>query len=213
MKRIRSTICALAAVAALTETTAAQSWESPTLFAPRAHDDIGLYLIKAEGTDDLGWVGIWRQSGNINLGVRGGLAPGHFDWLLGVELYGPLNVFGPDSPVLLSWLVSAGAMFGDLGDTDFTALRIPVGLSLGFNLGSRGLDLVPYVHPRVAFDLLSASRDNDEDTESEINFDVDVGADLILSDRFVIRSGVTLGDFTTFGVGVALRIPRRVAVR
>ena len=47
----------------------AQHWETPTFFAPRPADDIGAYLVDTEG-GDIGLAGIWRQSGNVNLGVR-----------------------------------------------------------------------------------------------------------------------------------------------
>jgi hypothetical protein len=213
--RIRTVLVALCALVICRADAFAQSWESPTFFSPRPHDDIGLYIVKAEDVDDLGFVGIWRQSGNINLGVRGGLAPGTFDWLLGAEFYGPLNVLGPDSPLLLSWIVAGGAMFGGdgPGDSDATALRIPVGLSVGLNLGSANVAITPYVHPRLAFDLLAISEGDDEETDTEINLDADLGADVQLGESLVLRAGVTIGDFTTFGAGLAYRIPRRVVVR
>jgi hypothetical protein len=215
MRTHRAFLAGLAALAAASAApAAAQSWESPTLFSPGAHDDIGLYAIKFEGTDDLGFHAIWRQSGNINLGVRAGIGPGEVDWLVGAEFYGPLRILGPDSPVLVSWIVGAGAMFlNDRFDNSVTALRIPAGVSLGLNTGSSSVSIVPYVHPRVAFDLIAVSDGDEEDTDSEFNVDLDIGADVTLGDRFVLRAGFTLSESNTFGAGVAYRIPRRVVVR
>lgn len=206
--RIRTVSLGLALAAACAYPAAAQSWEAPTFFAPRAHDDIGLYIVNMRHADDLGFVAIWRQSGNINLGVRAGLAPGPQDWLVGAEFYGPLAVLGPGSPLLLSWMVGAGATFNSV-----THMRIPAGLSLGANLGSGTLAVLPYVHPRVAFDLTAVEVGDEEETETEFNVDVDLGVEILLGERFVLRGGVTLGDFTVFGAGLAYRIPRPVAVR
>lgn len=212
--RTRNAVMALLALAMCTGPVAAQSWEHPTFFSPQAHDDIGLYLVQVDDVDDPGWVGIWRQSGNINLGVRAGLASGEFDWLVGAEFYGPLRLFGSESQLLVSWIVAAGAMFGEtILEEGVVALRVPVGVSVGLNLGSGGIAIVPYVHPRVAFNLIAEGEGANERTDSDINLDVDLGADVTLSDRFVLRGGVTISEFTTFGAGVAYRIPRRVVVR
>lgn len=204
----RSIAAGLVLAFCISPPAAAQNWDSPTFFAPRSHDDVGLYLLKIEDFDDVGFAGIWRQSGNINLGLRAGRAAGDLGWLVGVELYGPLNVFGPASTVLASWMVGGGAVFDD-----FTLLRIPVGVSFGLDLGSGGVAITPYVHPRVAFDLFTEGEGRNEDTETEFNVDVDIGADIALGDSFVLRGGFTIGDLNNFGVGLAYRIPRRVVVR
>ncbi|MGH7577984.1 MAG: hypothetical protein ACREM1_23040 [Longimicrobiales bacterium] len=210
---LRETVLAAAISGIAVTGAAAQSWEAPTYFAPRLHDDIGLYLVDTEGSGGAGIASIWRQSGNLNLGVRGGVAPGPFDWMLGVEMYGPLDL-GLTSPVALAWIVGAGGLFGgDSRGSDVTAVRIPAGVSVGLNLEAGGATIVPYVHPRAAFDLRIFSTDGEEETDSEVNVDVDLGADVLLGGRFIVRGGVTLGDFTTFGAGVAYRIPRGIAVR
>ena len=188
---------------------AAQSWDAPSFFSPRPGEDLGLYVLKsdAEGSD-LGFAGIWRQSGNINLGVRAGLTGGDFI-TLGAEFYGPLS-FLDESGLMMSWITGIGAGFDD----DVTTLRIPAGVSVGVNLGTGGLNLTPYVHPRVAFDL--AAFDNaagDEETDTEFNFDIDLGADAALGEQFVVRVGVTLGSQTMFGAGIAYRMSRRIEVR
>lgn len=211
--KMRDAVVAAALSGLMVTPAVAQNWDSPTYFAPRLHDDIGLYVIDTEGVSSVGMTGIWRQSGNLNLGVRGGVAPGTFDWLLGVELYGPLDL-GPTSPVLLAWIVGAGGAFGGGSeDVDLTTVRIPAGVSVGLNIDAGSATIVPYVHPRAAFDLRIASSDGEEETDSEVNVDVDLGADVLLGERFIFRGGITLGESNSFGAGIAYRIPRSVTVR
>jgi hypothetical protein len=209
--RARSGLIALTLLAAIKGPAAAQAWDNPTFFAPRAHDDIGAYLVNPEG-GDLGFAAIWRQSGNINLGVRGGVGGDSDDriWLLGAELYGPLNL-ATGAPLLLAWNTGVGASFGD----GFTALRIPLGVSVGIDLGAAGagISILPYVHPRAVFDLVAVEIGDEEETDSEFDFDVDIGADIGIGERWILRGGVSLVNSTTFGFGVAYRIPRPVTVR
>lgn len=210
--RARSGVMALTFIAVITGPAAAQAWDNPSFFAPRAHDDIGAYLINPEG-GDLGFAAIWRQSGNINLGVRGGIG-GDSDnrlWLLGAELYGPLQL-ATGMPLLLAWNTGIGASFGD----GFTAMRIPLGVSVGIDLGQAGagVSILPYVHPRAVFDLFAIEQaSGEEETDSEFDFEVDVGADVGIGERWILRGGVSLLNSTTFGFGVAYRIPRPVSVR
>jgi hypothetical protein len=188
---------------------AAQSWEMPTFFAPRAHDDIGAYLIKPE-FGDWGVVGIWRQSAGINLGVRGGIG-GDSDErtiLLGAELFGPLNITGIE-PITMYWVTGIGGSFNGV-----TALRIPFGVSAGMRLGSEGALLItPYVHPRVAFDLFTIEVGDEEETDTDFNVDLDLGADLELTRSIILRFGYTLDSNSTFGFGAGFRFGRGVAVR
>lgn len=187
----------------------AQAWDAPSFFSPRPGEDIGLYIIRYEGGGDPGFAGIWRQEGNINLGVRAGLAGGGDLFSVGAEFYGPLDVLGPQSPLLISWIVGAGGTFNDA-----TWLRIPLGLSIGMNLGSPGtIRIMPYVHPRVAFDLIAFDTPAGEETESEFNLDVDLGADIGLGQQFVLRVGATIGDLDAIGAGIAYKMGRRLVVR
>lgn len=187
---------------------AAQAWDTPTFFSPRPGEDLGLYVIRPGGGGDLGFAGIWRTEGNINLGVRAGLAGGdHFS--VGSEFHGRLDVLGPQSPLLISWILGAGATFNDV-----TWLRIPLGVSVGMNLGSPGsIRILPYVHPRLAFDLFAVDTPTGEETESEFNLDVDLGADIDLGQQFVLRVGATIGNQDAIGVGLAYKMGRRLVVR
>jgi hypothetical protein len=192
-------MCALVMVP---ETASAQVWDSPSFFSPRPGEDIGAYAFKPDNSD-WGFEGIWRQEGNINLGVRAGIT-GNSDFFVGSEFYNALNITG--SPLLMSWVLGAGATFGDA-----TLLRIPFGVSAGVQLNAGSLQILPYAHPRVAFDLLAT--DDDADSESEFNFDLDVGADIGLTSQFVARVGATVTNGGAFGLGLAYRMPRRVVVR
>src|SRR5919108_1616817 len=51
----------------------AAQWESPTFFAPRPGEDLGLYYVSPAGVNEWGIHGIWRQEGNLSFGVRLGL--------------------------------------------------------------------------------------------------------------------------------------------
>lgn len=189
----------------------AQSWETPTFFSPAAHDDVGLYLIDAEGAD-LGFMGIWRQSGRIGLGVRAGMGgrENNRSALLGVELWAPLITPRQDQPLTISWIAGGGAAFSD----GFTWLRIPAGVSIGVEIPGPSFVLVPYAHPRVSLDFFSFDLPTgEEETDSELNLDVDLGADLMLGPSWVARIGVTVGEADAFGIGLAYRIPRGVSVR
>lgn len=187
----------------------AQSWEIPAFFSPRLHDDIGAYLFDPEG-GDLGLMGIWRQSGGINLGVRAGFGgvSGDRTVLVGAELYGMLVEPNAESVVAAAWLVGAGATFDGS-----TRLRIPAGVSLGARLDAGGLAVTPYAYPRVSFDLVSYDVPDGEETDGEFNIDVDLGAELELGSSWLLRAAVTIGDGEAFGFGLAYRIPRGIAVR
>lgn len=184
----------------------AQSWEMPTFHSPRPGEDIGIYVIRPEGVDDLGFAAIWRMEGNLNLGVRGGYAQDY--WSLGAEFYRPIPL-GTDG-LLVSGVAGLGASFNGA-----TMLRVPLGVSVGLAFGSPGgVQLLPYAHPRVALDVLAYNLpDGREQTDTDVRFEIDLGADARLGDAFVVRVGATLGDANTFGAGLAYRFSRRLIVR
>lgn len=205
---VRSLVLMAGLLLAGTTPAVAQVWDAPSFMSPRPGEDVGLYVINTEDAD-VGFAGIWRQSGNLNLGLRAGLAGGdHIS--AGAEFHGPLNLVGSQSGLLLAWTAGIGATFNDA-----LLLRTPFGISAGVSLGTPGgLVLTPYVHPRFAIELLvQDDADGVERSESDVTFDIDIAADAVLSDAFVLRAGVMLGRRTSFGAGLAYRIPRRIAVR
>src|SRR5919108_2637867 len=185
----------------------AAQWESPTFFAPRPGEDLGLYYVSPAGVNEWGIHGIWRQEGNLSFGVRLGLEENEV-FHVGAEFYGPLGLAAPESSLLFSWALGLGASIMD----DITWLRVPLGVSIGMNLGSPGtMQLKPYVFPRVAFDLLAIEVGGEEETDTEFNVPIDAGVDVDVG-AFVLRGGVTFSlteeDATSFGAGIALKMPR-----
>jgi len=216
----------ITAVLAVVSATTAEAqtrftFETPSFMSPRAMDDIGVYLTFSDfGCDSAvsscpsrtGLQGIWRQSGNLNLGVRAGvadLADAGSTILVGAELYGGLNSLAPGSGIDIAWTLSAGAIFGD----NVTIGSLPLGVSVGRQLETGSVRVTPYVHPRVSLDLTAIDLGNgEEDTDTDVAFTVDIGADLSLGDRLILRAGASLGDREAYGIGIALRWPRGVSV-
>lgn len=214
MKKTKVWAFAVVCALVLQGEAAAQSWDAPMFFSPRSMDDIGLYVTRTNRTisDDLtGLVAIWRQSGNLNLGVRGGV--GDLDdaggtVLVGAELYGPLNALFPGLGLDVAWNLGAGAVFG----SDYTFFSVPLGLSVGLRLGSGGFEIVPYAHPRIAFDIEAFDQAGEEVTETDGSVALDLGADISLGPSFILKVGASLFDREAFGIGLALRWPRPVSV-
>lgn len=188
------------------------AWDAPMFMPPHPGEDIGGYFLIPDHYD-WGLEGLWRQEGNLNLGLRGGLGQhndGGTDWFLGAETYGSV-LEGPTAAVDISWVLGAGATFAEGGAT---WLRIPFGVSIGKTLQANTLTLTPYVLPRIAYDLISVNSNND----SELNFAIDLGADMQVSPTVKLRVGGTLDasdsrDFQNFGIGLAFAFGRKVEVR
>ena len=205
----------LAGVSALHTPASAQriAWEEPAYFSPRPMDDIGLYMsrISRRTGDATGLSGIWRQSGNLNLGIRFGaadMANAGESVLVGAELYGPLHSLTRGSPFDAAWIVGGGAVFGD----NYTQFSMPIGFSLGARLGTGGVRLMPYVYPRIALDIVSVDTSGGDRTDTDGVVALDIGADLDLGERLIVRFAGSVLDRSAFGVGMAVRWPRPVSV-
>ncbi len=186
---------------------AAQAWDAPMFLPPHPGEDLGVYVTKPNHRD-WGLEGIWRQQGNLNLGVRAGISgiSGETSWLVGAEAYGDL-LRPPSSPVDVDWVLGAGATF----QGDFSWLRIPFGVSIGRTLVSESMTITPYVLPRIVLDVRSASNT----TDTELNFAADIGADFTFTPGWKLRAAATLGpsEVNSFGVGIAFDFGRKVEVR
>jgi hypothetical protein len=207
LKKIALLVTVAAPVALLPGAVRAQAWDAPTFFSPRPGEDIGVYAFRPQDSD-WGISGIWRQEGNLNLGVRLGVTNDNAV-LVGSEFYKSLNL--RTSPLLVSYMVGAGATFNG----DVTELRIPFGVSVGAQLGQAGgLRVLPYVHPRIAFQYTVTDLGNgNEVTDSDFPFDLDIGADIPLGASWVLHAGGTVTNGGVYGVGLAYRMSRRLVVR
>jgi hypothetical protein len=206
----------------------AQRWDAPLFFSPGSHDDVGLYYMRSDRESEFvdledanGLKLIWRQSGNLNLGVHvgtGDIENIGESILVGAELYGPLNRLTGSTGLLMSWSAGIGAAFGDLSDdndindVEYVDFSVPVGVSVGLRLGSGNTVITPFVHPRVSLDVVAITVNDVEETETEFGFAVDLGAELGLGQRFLLRGAATIGgDREAFGLGLALRTPRKIS--
>ena len=200
----KTIVMALAALS-MAASVEAQAWDAPSFLPPRPGDDVGVYLFWPDRSD-FAFKGIWRQSGNLNLGVHVGYVDyGVVDRFLAAgETWGALMSAGADFPVDVSWTLGAGAAFGD-----GTVLSIPLGLTIGRALALSPLTFQVYGHPRLA--LIVASGGGNTTTDLDGFFDI--GADLHLNEDWKARLGITLGGVDAYGIGLAYRFGRGVAVR
>jgi hypothetical protein len=199
--KLRAVILTLLAVGLAGEARA--QWDAPAFMPPRPGEDLGIYL---STMGDFGLQGIWRQHGNLNLGLRlGYIAGGAGGVVAAAESWGGLAAAGPAFPLDVSWTLGAGGVFGDA-----TWVQIPAGLSLGRTLPLDALTVQAYAHPRLAL-LVQAGGD----LEDEIDLDglVDLGVDLVRDPGLRLRLAATLGSVSALGVGVAIPAGRRAVVR
>jgi hypothetical protein len=216
LKRILVTSALLLTTAG---TASAQRWDAPLFAGPGAMDELGLFYVNSDRDNfenSNGLKAIWRQSGNLNLGVHvgtGDLANIGESILLGAELYGPIRAVSANTGLMVSWTAGIGAAFGDIEGDDYIDFSIPVGVNVGIGLGSGSTRFTPFVHPRISYDVIAITPEGgDEVSDSDFGFAVDLGAELGLGQRFLLRGAASLGDRAAFGVGVAMRTPRRILV-
>ncbi len=198
----RSWIIAVAFVGLGVASQAQAQWDAPSFLPPRPGEDLGVYL-----TDlgDFGIEGIWRQYGNLNLGVRAGYVDaGDGLLLVGAETWNGIVSAGPDFPLDLSWALGLGALIGDV-----TQLEIPAGISLGRTFVVDPLTIQIYGYPRLGLFITSNGNDNDVDLDGLF----DIGANALVSDNLTVRLGITFGRNDALGVGLAWAVGRGVAVR
>jgi hypothetical protein len=183
---------------------ASAQWSAPSFLPPRPGDDIGVYV---SSIGDVGIQGIWRQHGNLNLGLRAGWieAPDHGGVVVAAESWGLVTRAGVGLPVDVAWTAGAGAVF-DTG----TSLEVPAGVSVGRTMPFPPLSVQFYLHPRLALVMLTGT---DQPDETEITGLVDLGADILTAGGLKLRLGATLGRFDALGIGLAMRWGRGVEVR
>jgi hypothetical protein len=184
---------------------ASAQWSAPSFMPPRPSDDVGIYL---SSIDNFGVQGIWRQRGNLNLGVRVGWidSPDQGGIVTAAETWGLLLQAGQGLPLDAAWTLGAGAVF-DGG----TSLEIPAGLTVGRTVALAPVTLQLYAHPRLA--LIMRTGDDDDPDDTEIGGLFDLGADVVTAGGLTLRFGTTLGSFDALGLGVAMRWGRTAVVR
>jgi hypothetical protein len=185
----------------------AQAFDVPSFLPPRPGDDIGVYL---STIGDFGIEGIWRQQGNLNLGLR----LGYVDYdspvrdgavTVGAESWGLIKAADYSFPLDVSWTAGLGAGFNG-----GTLLEVPVGLSLGRTFDGGSIPIQLYGHPRIALFVFS----NDAGDDTDLEFLFDLGADFMFSPSWKLRVGASLGSYDdVIGVGLAYRAGRSVSVR
>lgn len=183
----------------------AQAWDVPSFLPPRPGDDIGIYI---SDVGDFGLQGIWRQQGNLNLGLRIGYIDVGRDGAVvaAAESWGLFMTADQELPVDVAWTLGAGAAFNG-----GTFLEIPVGLTIGRVIQADALTLQVYAHPRVALVFEPDAPEGREETDLEGLFDL--GVDAVLNENLKLRLGATLGGTDAVGVGVAYRWTRGAVVR
>lgn len=203
--RSRLVFLPLALILSVSSAARAQAWDAPSFLSPRPGNDIGLYIFDPS-RGDWGISGIWRQTGDLGLGVRLGIVDTKRSTrvLFGAEFFQTLLDSDAGATFDLAWTLGAGATLND-----GTFLRIPAGLSIGRAVELGTVGLLPYLHPRIALDVFSLGGD----TDTELGLTVDLGADVALGTDWMLRIGASLGDHDAFGVGIAYILGRRVVVR
>ena len=209
----------------------AQKWDAPLFFSPRPMDDIGAYYVSTNrccGFDNSnGLKLIWRQSGNLNLGVHAGtgdISNIGESILIGAELYGPLSNFIGGRGLALAWSLGIGGTFGEDDDSQLSYIdfSVPLGVSVGIPLGSGSTTILPYIHPRVSFDVVAVTDQitDEEETFTDVGFAADLGAEVSLGQSLILRAAYTFGSDSdetgkrdALGIGVALRMQRKLVVR
>jgi hypothetical protein len=193
---------AILALAAASEVGA--QWSAPSFLPPRPGDDVGLY---ASSVEDFGVQAVWRQHGNLNLGVRAGWieSPVRGGVVAAAESWGLLFQAGRGLPVDVAWTVGAGVVFAD-----GTALEVPVGATVGRTLSLAAVDIQVYAHPRLALIVREESDDVDETVLGGL---FDVGAEFTMRAGPKARMAATVGSFDALGIGVAVPWGRSVEVR
>lgn len=202
---IRIVPAVLAALITLPGALSAQAWDAPSFQPPGSERGVGFYALALGPGDDVAALVTWRRPGaDLDVGLRGGAGQlaGEAALFGGVELESGLVSAGGGSPLSVAW--TGGIGVGAIPDLDRARVRIPFGLTLGRELETEGPAILPYAHPRLAVDMLL--RDDPPagpGDETELDFDMGLGADVVFDEGWRLRFAATLGRTEAVGFGVA----------
>lgn len=116
--------------------------------------------------------------------------------IIGGGLYYQLTTSTADMPFDIVLGGGIGASFGD----DSTTLRLPFGASIGHRFPLEGtFAITPFVHPRLTWDRVSSNGFSD----SDINLDLDIGANFELTEQMAFRIAAGLGHSEAIGLSFA----------
>ena len=180
---------------------AAQSFFAPGLQPSQITGrEATVALIDAGST---GLVGQWRQPlsrPKTQLTLEAGFLDsdgGSSQLLLGAGVAYQLATVSANLPVDV-------ALTGGLGLSSGggSSLTIPVGASLGrrFELDG-GIAVTPYLHPQLALTRVSVGGYSD----SDIDLNIDLGANVQIKPTMAIRLGFSLGDSEALALGLSLK--------
>lgn len=151
-----------------------------------------------------GLVGQWRQPLSrpktqltLEAGLLGSNGGGSSQILLGAGVAYQLATVSADLPVDVALTGGLGLASGG-GST----LSIPVGASLGrrFELDG-GIAVTPYLHPQLALTRVSVGGFSD----SKVDLNIDLGANVQLKPTMAIRLGISLGESDALALGISLK--------
>ena len=209
--KIRRLTLLLTAILVVTPVAgSAQVYDAPSFRPPDSERGVGFYAVSLAPGDDLGddvaALATWRMPGSdLDLGLRAGAGDigGDLALLGGIEVERGLVAGGEDAPVSVAW--TSGMGVGTVPERDAARIRIPAGVTLGRGIPMEGYVLLPYAHPRLAVDFF-VRRDppGGPGDEADLNFDLDLGADVVFDEGWRLRFGVTLGSSEAVGFGVGL---------
>ncbi len=194
-------ILAVALLAGVTGTSAAQETGTPVFKAPyRAFNshELGVSLSDPGEGVSLALEGFYRYGRGANdFSVRGGFADlsgsGGTRVLLGGDFRTQVVSYSESFPLDGSLTLGLGANVGDGRDRYY----VPIGISLGrrFDLEGSNTTFVPYAHPVIVPTFGGG--------DSDVNFALGLGVDIRFSEQWAIRASGGLGDIDGVGVSVA----------
>lgn len=200
-RKVCGEILALALLAGLAGTSAAQETGTPIFKAPyRAFTshELGVSLSDPGEGVSVALEGFYRYgSGANDFSIRGGFADlkgsGGTRVLLGGDFRTQVVSYSQSFPLDGSLTLGLGANVGSGRD----AYYVPVGVSLGrrFDLEGSSTTFIPYFHPVIVPTFGGGN--------SDVNFALGLGVDIRFSDSWALRASGGLGDIDGVGVSVA----------